>query len=51
MECFFENFQSNKNQETQNDVEYIDKILEQGSEKANELSLKKIKQLKNKFGF
>ena len=38
-------------QKLNNDVEYIDKVLEQGSEKANELSLKKIKQLKNKFGF
>ena len=38
-------------QKLNNDVEYIDKVLEQGSEKAYELSSKKIKQLKNKFGF
>ena len=38
-------------QKLNNDVDYIDKILEEGSEKAYELSSKKIKQLKNKFGF
>ena len=33
------------------DISFIDRILKEGSEKANELSSKKIQDIKKKFGF
>ena len=33
------------------DISYIDQVLKEGSEKANELSSKKIEDIKKKFGF
>ena len=33
------------------DISYIDGILKEGSEKANDLSSKKLKEIKKKFGF
>ena len=33
------------------DISFIDRILKEGSEKADELSSKKIQDIKKKFGF